>query len=77
VYNSQDTRTNIIILVDLEIVMKILGVGAFLFDVLTAVGIQITVMWDIAPCSSLERLHVSKQSYIFIFVFIISIYGDI
>jgi len=42
------------------------------------VGIKITVLRDVAPCSSVEwLLHVSKQSSIFIFVFVISIYGDI
>ena len=40
-------------------------------------GIKFTVYMDVKPCSLVEMLHASKQSYIFIFDFIISLYGDI
>ena len=33
--------------------------------------IKIAVLWDVKPSSSVERLRVSKQSYIVIFCFII------
>jgi hypothetical protein len=49
----------------------------FRFAVLTAVGIKITIFWDVTQRSSVESVHVSKISYIFIFDFIISLYGDI
>jgi len=48
-----------------------LVVCGFLFEVLTAVGIEITVLWDVRPCSSAERLHESKQYFTFLFGFII------
>jgi hypothetical protein len=35
------------------------------------------VLWVVTPCSLVESLQVSKQSYIINFGFIISLYGDI
>jgi len=32
--------------------------------------------WDVTPCSSVEGQNLSKQLYIFILDFIISLYGD-
>ena len=32
--------------------------------------------WDVTPCSSVKGQDLSKQFYIFIFDFIISLYGD-
>ena len=67
-----DTMASIILLNEQEIIKKL-----FWFEVLTAVGFKITVLWEVTLCISVERLHVSKQSYIFIFDFIISIFGNI
>ena len=44
--------------------------------ILTAVEIKITVLWDVTPCRSVERLHVSKQSLIFILGVTILLTGD-
>ena len=47
------------------------------FAVLTVVGITMTVFWNVTPRSSVKRIHVAKQFYIFIFDSIIQISGDI
>jgi hypothetical protein len=51
--------------------------GDFRFEILIAVGIKFSALWDVTPYISFERRHVSKHSYIFIFGFIILHYGDI
>ena len=76
VCNSQDARTTIIILNDIEAIKNYLRGGGFRFEVLTAVGIKITVFCDVTPCSSLERLQVSKRYLIFILGVTILLTGD-
>ena len=58
---------------ELEIIKKYFGGGSFRFEVLTSLVIKITSLGDVTPCSSVERRHVSKQSYIYIYIYLSSV----
>jgi len=50
-HNSQGSRTKIVFN-KLDIIEKIFGRGCIQFEILTAVGIKITVLYDVPPWRS-------------------------
>ena len=62
-------RKTIILLNELWIIRVFFCFFLFRFEFLTAM--DITFFWDVTPCNSVEGCHISKESGIFIFGFII------